>query len=286
MLFVTSTYGDGEPPDSAKQFWDFLNSPLAQQLAATRFSVCALGDTNYAKFCQFGKDLDARLKALRAKCVHPIALCDTDYEAPFSEWTGGALNALREGVPVPVSFRKAPASQDAETDSRNERPAPGFDRNRPLPGQLITNRRLNSVNSEKDVRHLEIALGDSQVVYEAGDALGVYPRNCPQLVEEILAALKATGAELVDGRGDAPVTLREALLTHYEIAKVPPSLLRFIAVRSRDTTLERLLAPEANGELAKYMWGRDIVDVVTEHPGVTFAPTEFVALLIEPRIIG
>src|SRR6187402_3255576 len=58
LLLVTSTYGDGEPPDNAKAFWDYLKTEGAARLAATKFSLCALGDSNYAKFCGFGKEVD------------------------------------------------------------------------------------------------------------------------------------------------------------------------------------------------------------------------------------
>lgn len=278
VLIITSTYGDGDPPDNAKSFWDFLNSPAAPQLGGTRFSICALGDTNYAKFCQFGKDLDARLKALQAVCVCPTTLCDTDYEAPFSEWMSGALNAMRETAVMPAAGATLASPITAESALKTQASPPASDRNRPLPAQLVSSRRLNSDSSEKDVRHFEISLGDG-VVYQAGDALGVYAMNCPELVDDLIRALKFSGAELVIGRENTEVPLREALLTHYEITKVPQNLLRFVAERSQETSLGRLLSPEANGELAKYLWGRDVADVLLEHPGLNFTPAEFVALL-------
>ena len=83
LLIITSTYGDGEPPDNARAFWNSLQAG-GPKPAQTRFSVCALGDSNYPKFCGFGRDVDARLEALGAERVHPRAECDVDYEEPFA----------------------------------------------------------------------------------------------------------------------------------------------------------------------------------------------------------
>ena len=98
VLIVTSTFGDGEPPDNAKAFWEFLNRPAAPKLSQLSFSVCALGDSNYPKFCGFGKDLDARLAALGARCVLVRADCDLDFEEPFAKWLDAAL--ARVGNPA------------------------------------------------------------------------------------------------------------------------------------------------------------------------------------------
>ena len=80
LLVITSTYGDGEPPDNARGFADALKSTALPSLATVRYSVCGLGDTNYAKFCGFARELDARLKQLGAVRVLPRTECDVDYE--------------------------------------------------------------------------------------------------------------------------------------------------------------------------------------------------------------
>ena len=95
--------------------------------------------------------------------------------------------------------------------------------------------------------------------------------NCPALVDELLAALKALGDEPVHGRDGTKVALREALLRHYEITKIPQPFLRAVADRSGDDLLKKLTAPGVNGELSKFLWGREIVDVLLAHPTVQFA---------------
>ena len=111
LLVVTSTYGDGEPPDNAKAFWEFINSDAAPKLAQTKFSLLALGDSNYPKFCAFGKGVDERLEKLGAMRVHPRTDCDVEYEEPFAKWMNGALSALAPAVaPAPPAAPGVEAS--------------------------------------------------------------------------------------------------------------------------------------------------------------------------------
>src|SRR5579863_4962494 len=102
VLIVTSTFGDGEPPDNAKAFWNFLNSAAVPRLSKTRFSICAIGDSNYPKFCGFGKDLDARLQSLGAERVHPRADCDLEFEEPFGKWLNLALEKIGNAAPAVI----------------------------------------------------------------------------------------------------------------------------------------------------------------------------------------
>src|SRR5256885_3832253 len=76
-------------------------------------------------------------------------------------------------------------------------PASPWTRANPFPGKLVVNRRLSGPESEKDTRHFEIDLSGWGLSFEVGDSLAVYPTNDPELVEEILHALGATGNESV-----------------------------------------------------------------------------------------
>src|SRR6185369_10312457 len=205
LLVVTSTYGDGEPPDNAKCFWDFLSSDAARRLQQTRFSVCALGDTNYPKFCAFGKNVDARLEALGAERVHPCEECDVDYESPFNKWLLGAMaafsslskdNSVQPLTPALSPSEGARANRFPSFEEPNAAEKFGgrasafplplrggegeqiaisvrtHSRNNPFPAKLLTNRKLNGDGSGKDVRHFEISLEGSGLNYEVGDALG------------------------------------------------------------------------------------------------------------------
>lgn len=280
VLLITSTYGDGEPPDNAKAFWEALRADAAPRLGQTRFSLCALGDSNYPRFCQFGRDVDARLEALGARRVLPRQDCDMELDQPFATWLGAALSALQDdgGTAAPSSILHPPSASESAEE--------GWSKTNPYPARLKTNRRLSGAGSAKDVRHFEIALGDSGLAYEAGDALGVWPANCPDLVAAVLAAGGWDGEEAVPGRDGGENSLRMALLRDYELGRIPNPLLAHFARASGDAALQQLVEPSANGALQKFLYGRDVLDLLQGHPGVRLKPAEFVALLrkSQPRL--
>ena len=107
-----------------------------------------------------------------------------------------------------------------------------------------------------------------------------------QLAEEVLRALGRSGEEPVPDRDGRETPLREALIHHYEITRIPQPLLKAAAEKSGDAGLQKLFSPDANGDLAKFLWGREIIDLLHGHPAAKFAPTEFVALLkkLQPRL--
>jgi len=165
--------------------------------------------------------------------------------------------------------------------------APRYTRANPFPARLVVNRRLSGPESAKDTRHFELDLTRWGLSFEVGDSLAVYPSNDPQLVDEIVHTLGATGDEQVPRPRGEPTALREALLRDYSITQATPKLLRAIAERaSAAPTLRYLLAPDRKHDLETYLWGMEIVDFLLEHPSARFAPKEFVGLLtkLQPRL--
>ena len=221
LLVITSTYGDGEPPDNAKALHTELAS-ITSELSAVRFSVCALGDTNYTLFCQCGKDFDARLEKLGAQRITPRADCELDYEASFTTWLDTALRALGSAA--------TPVELPTLNPQLSTAPLPEpYSKKNPFPAPVLAVRNLNAPGSAKEVNHVEFSLEGSGLVYEAGDALGVIPQNCPELVAAVLAALGSDGEEPVPTpAGDLP--LRLALLRHYDLGKPPAALLEALGV--------------------------------------------------------
>ena len=286
LIIVTSTYGDGDPPDNAQAFWDFLKSDTAPALPQLRYSVLALGDTNYSAFCEFGKKCDERLEKLGARRVHPRVDCDLDYEAAAKTWSEAAFAALSSGGESPAPAPSAPPLlADAASSEADKQPLP-WSRKNPFPARLLKNRVLNGEGSGKEVRHYEISLAGSGLTYEAGDALGVVPANCGDLAGEILEVLGCDGEEAVKTSDGAETSLRLALTQHYEITKPSSELLKACAERGgAGNELAALLDPARRDDLKKFLWGREVIDVIRglEKP---FMASELVALLrkLQPRL--
>jgi sulfite reductase (NADPH) flavoprotein alpha-component len=278
VLVIASTYGDGEPPDPAQNFWNWLKTDAAPRLENLQYSVLALGDTNYSAFCQFGKDCDERLAALGAKRVFDRKDCDVDYETPAQEWTEAVFSKL-----APTDGAAASAAATTTSAAITE-VSTAYDRKNPFPSSLLRNLKLTGNKSAKDVRHFELGLVGSNLSYEVGDALGVFPSNCPALVAEILTALDCDGEEAVSA-GTRELPLRLALVQHYDVTKPSNEFLAAAAKRAPGSELAALLDPSRKADLKQWLYGREIIDVLVGL-GSQFSAAEFVALLkkLAPRL--
>lgn len=277
VLVITSTHGDGEPPDNAKALHAALAAPDAPKLPGLRFSICALGDTNYIQFCQCGKDFDARLAALGAQRVSPLAECDLDYEAKFIGWLDAALGSFGEGTAQANSAAGvADPGPGSASPATTETPLSAYSRANPFPALLLASRTLNAAGSAKQVQHVEFDLGDSGLVYEAGDALGVCAHNCPELVADVLAALGCDGEEAVPAPDGSTIPLRRALAEFYDLGKPTAELLTLAAV------------PAGVGRVSEqaYSTPHHVIDILSAVPGLKLAPPDFVKALkkLQPRL--
>jgi len=233
VLAITSTYGDGDMPDNAQAFWDFLQSDQAPKLSQLQYSVLALGDTNYPQFCAAGIALDGRLEGLGARRVYPRVDCDLEYEVKAKEWMTASLGALNSGNSnSTLSDQPSALLQKAGLETI---PAPV--RAEPAQGRIAASRCLNGIGSAKETLHVEVDLSESDLTYETGDALGVVPTNCPEFVQEILDAAGLDGEEPVKLTDSVEQPLRLALLRHFELRPYLTNLPKSV------TSAEDLIRP-------------------------------------------
>jgi sulfite reductase (NADPH) flavoprotein alpha-component len=281
-LFVTSTFGDGDAPDNGNDFWSQLQAEPEGALAELEFGVLALGDSNYDQFCGHGKKLYARLAQLGARPLAERVDCDTDYAKPAAEWFACVRERLPQAadkISAHTSTKTAGDGAVAPVTTRST-----YGKTNPYAARLVINQKLNGEGAGKDVRWFGFDLGDSGITYEAGDAMGVWPKNCPDYVFELLQALQlnAETPVLVDTQ-EKP--LHQALINDYEILRPSPEALRFIAERSASANLAKLLREESKQELQDWLYGRQLADLLHEFP-IGCAVEELLPLLkrLQPRL--
>ena len=268
LLIITSTYGEGEMPDNAQMLWETVASDSAPQLEHMKYSVLALGDTSYDLFCQAGIEWDNRLAELGANRIYERTDCDVDFEEPAANWISAVIPHMAEGASTAAIVEiAAPAAEKSQYNRKN-----------PFPAKMLVNRLVTSPSSSKETRHYEISIAGSGLNYEAGDALCIVPTNCPQLANDIIKAIRCQGDEDEPVNGEF-VALHEALRTQFEIKLPSKELVEEIARRSGDQELNGILESGDKDQLANYLWGRDILDLLRQFPVCEFSAAEFIALL-------
>lgn len=257
LVVVTSTQGEGEPPEEAVALHKFLFSKKAPKLTDTAFAVFGLGDTSYEFFCQSGKDFDNKLAELGGERLLDRVDADVEYQAAASEWRTRVVEVLKARAPA------AAPSQLLTSGSVNEIHTSPYTKEAPLTATLAVNQKITGRDSEKDVRHIEIDLGDSGLRYQPGDALGVWYQNDPALVKELVELLWLTGAEpvTVDGK---TLPLAEALEWHFELTVNTGNIVENYATLTRSESLLPLVGDKA--QLQHYAATTPIVDMVRFSP--------------------
>lgn len=278
LLVVASTQGEGEPPEEAVALHKYLFSKKAPQLTGTAFAVFGLGDTSYENFCQTGKDFDTRLGELGAERLLDRADADVDFKAAAEAWRKQVVEVLKQRVPqaTPAQAQASVAGSVAQVLSSP------YSKESPLTATLAVNQKITGRNSDKDVRHLEIDLGDSGSSYQPGDALGVWYHNDPDLVEEIIGLVWRTGDEKITLNGQT-LTLREALTDHLELTQNTTVIVEKYASLSRDERLIELLADKH--QLQQYAQTTPLPDMIRQAPADLDAE-QLIALLrpLTPRL--
>ena len=281
LLIVVSTHGEGDPPDNALSFHEFLHGRRAPKLDDLRFSVLALGDTSYEFFCQTGKEFDQRLGELGGTRLHPRVDCDLDYDEPAAAWLDGVISSLNEGQEQGAS--SAPAQTAAPQAAGGETV---YSRKNPFRAEVLENLNLNGRGSNKETRHLELSLEGSGLTYEPGDALGIFPENDPELVDMLLAELKWDPNVTITVDQGENLSLKEALTSYFEITVLTKKFIQQAAELIENEKLRELAAQENADQLKAYIAGRDLIDFVQDFGPIAAAPQEFVSILrkIPPRL--
>lgn len=265
VAIITSTYGEGEMPDNAQLFWNALSSNTAPQLNNMNYSVLALGDTGYEEFCHAGKLLDTRLEQLGAKRIIKRIDCDVDFEDLAEKW----INSV---VPKFNPEKKL----DVVNKDKTESIVKSWSRKNPYEAIISYNTLLSGPNSNKEIIHYEIDLGDSGLKYEVGDSLSIIPRNKQLLVDQIIERLHTSKDFIPSGH---EIDIENLLKFKFEILTPTKRLIEYVEKIAEDSELSLILEKKDSKALDDFKWGMDVLDFMNLNPKVDFIVEKFLDLL-------
>jgi len=274
LLIITATHGEGDPPDNAISFYEVLHSRKAPKLEDLRFSVLSLGDESYEFFCQSGKDFDKRLEELGGERLHTRVDCDLDFEDPAAEWMEKVLAEMAntQAISQEPSITVEAESGTAETSI--------YSKSNPFKAEVLEKVNLNGRGSNKETHHIELSLEDSNLSFEPGDSLGILPQNDPALVDELIKEMNWDPDETVQINKQGEIrSLREALISHFEITVLTKPLLEKAGAIFENEALNELLDPENAEERKAYTEGRDMIDLLRDYPSKELSPDDFIQIL-------
>ncbi len=258
LYVVISTQGDGDPPDDAQAFFEFISGRRAPPLKELKFAVLGLGDSSYPQFNAIAKKLDARFAELGGTRLSDVGEADVDVASVAAPWRQNALTQAREVLKTSISSATVTPLRPAIASSL-------YGREKPYAAEVLVNQRITARESEQDVRHLEIALHES-LSYEPGDALGVWPINNPALVDTVLSQLKLNADEVIS-IGDQSLSLREWLSSKRELTRLSKSFVQKHATRLSSDDLNALLTSENNEAISQFISQQQLPDFLNRYPG-------------------
>lgn len=270
LFVITATHGEGDPPDNALTFHEFIHSRKAPKLENVRFSVLALGDESYEYFCQTGKDFDAKLLELGAERLADRQDCDLDFDDLAEKWMNKNIEILNQST----GHGSTVTSTETVQSAKEKR----YSKSNPYQAEVLENINLNGRGSNKEVRHVELLLDNYGESFEPGDCVVVLPQNEPEIVTLLIETLgwdKDIEIPINDDGDTLP--LEKALTEHFEITKLTKPLLQKAAELFGNT---ELLSQIDNAEwIQQYVDGRDVIDLLTEFPTSELKPETFYKLL-------
>jgi len=274
MAVIISTWGDGEPPETSEGFYNAFVKETPD-LKGTRFAVCALGDTSYEKFCEIGKDFDARLEILGSERMTDREDCDVDYDDSCAAWLDRVLEQVGGGGAVIPDFGAVASIPTVDYNKKN-----------PFPAEVLDTILLNGEGSVKETIHLEFSLEGSGLEYEAGDALAVVPVNAEDVVADLIQQTGFSEQEEVEIKGGEKFPLGKALREKLDITALSRAITKKYLALAPNEKLEKLLADDSTSEFREWIWGREIIDLLETFPIKGLTAQQFVSILrkLPPRL--
>jgi sulfite reductase (NADPH) flavoprotein alpha-component len=261
LFLVVSTHGDGDPPDDARAFVEFVLGRRAPRLESLAYAVLALGDSSYPKFCETGRLVDERLAELGARRLAPRVDCDVDLEPAAAPWLESVTALARTEIGTP----NGEGPRLASVIPLRAAPAPTATRDAPVEVEVIKNHAITARNATREVHHVELALPEGKFAYEPGDAIGVWIESPGLIVDRLLDVTRLDPLAQVELEG-VRLPLRDWLASRREVARVSRHLIERLAERAGSDTLRGWLKPDHASELRTALKEMQVSDLLKRYP--------------------
>lgn len=255
LVIIISTHGEGEAPDDAEIFYEYLFSSKKPRLKTLNYSLLALGDSSYEQFCKTGIEIDLQLQKLGANRVVERVDCDLDFEDSALIWQEKTHDYFSKIVTdsdnnvTPLSLLKS-------------QPRNNFNRNNTYSAELLTIQKITTQNSVKNIYHIELDIENSDIDYQVGDSLGIVTHNNSETINSIIQANGFDTNKPVNYKGQQLPFSK--LLTSLEITLINKSFLKFFANLSQSDALIKII--EDHQLFLEFVSKRQLSDVLYEYP--------------------
>lgn len=255
VVLIVSTHGEGEAPDDAQIFYDYLFSNKKPQLKSLQYSILALGDSSYEKYCQTGVDIDKQLQKLGAQSIVPRVDCDLDFEEFADNWQQKTTDYFAKNLAeptintTPLSLIKSQVNKD-------------YNRNNTYSSEILTIQKITTQDSVKNVFHIELNIEDSSITYQAGDSLGIVTNNNSSIIDQFINTHLLDADKNIQYKQNS-MTFKQALHT-LEISLINKLFLKFYAQLIQSEALKEIT--DNHQQFLDYVSQRQLSDVLREYP--------------------
>lgn len=247
LFIVVSTRGEGDPPGPAQQFYKHIFGSEVSKLPNLNYSVCALGDSSYQNFCQAGKDIDMKLKALGAKPYADLVTCDLAFNSKAETWASNLINKFQSRKNGDVLAIKFGANSVGPT----------------FTVKVKDKYRITGDKSSSEIQHLILHTDHPDFTYQAGDSVSIKAKNPYSLVVKIMIKLNYSPDTIVVYKNKKK-SIEELLAVKLELTKLSEDVLRAYQLISTDENLKQLLKDEQ--KLHAYLKQADVYDMICDYP--------------------
>ncbi|MBW4602681.1 MAG: nitric oxide synthase oxygenase [Calothrix sp. FI2-JRJ7] len=313
LLIVTSTFGNGEIPSNGKKFMQWLKKQPSGSLTGLNYSVLGIGSTVYEYFCAAGITLDKVLAKAGANSIVPLHKGDEikGQADTFKNWLGLVSRVLGEDVSSADASSTAPKLNVTflnANDAANITPIQvSGDKTIEVP--LVANQELlqEVIPGSRSTRYIVFDIANTDLQYETGDHVAVYPCNAEEIVNRLCTRIGVTSdtcftANYVTANGTptdgkapftVPTTVGQVLREELDLALREPfsDLLSYMYTAAApedkqrlETWLELLRLPDDHPEghaLKKNITDNfmSVIDLFDEFPSVNITLGTLIELL-------